>query len=84
MKKIILLLALTCLFTVKATSQEIYKEVNRIMHHAEAIKKDTSKDIEERKVATFKVDAIFYLLTKAAQTDGFTEFETWQTNQCHD
>ena len=45
MKKIILLLALTCLFTVKATSQEIYKEVNRIMHHAEAIKKDTSKEI---------------------------------------
>ena len=75
MKKIIMLLALTCLFTVKATSQEIYKEVNRIMHHAEAIKKDTSKDSEERKVATFKVDAIFYLLTKAAQTDGFTEFE---------
>ena len=39
MKKIIMLFALMCLYTINATSQEIYKEVNRIMHNAETIKK---------------------------------------------
>ncbi|MDD7597259.1 MAG: hypothetical protein SPJ90_08660 [Prevotella sp.] len=81
MKKIIMLLAFTCTFAVNAMSQEIYNEVNRIMHQAEAIKNDTKRNLEERKIATFKADAIFYLITKAAQNDHFTELELGkQTN----
>ena len=77
----ILFFALTCLFAVNASSQEIYNEVNRIMHNAEAIKKKKKKDIEERKIATFKADAIFYLISKASQEEHFTEYELGnQTN----
>ena len=70
-----MLLAFTCTFAVNAMSQEIYNEVTRIMHQAEAIKNDTKRNLEERKIATFKADAIFYLITKAAQNDHFTELE---------
>ena len=44
MKKIVMLLAFTCMFAVNAASQEIYKEVNRIMHQAEAIKNDAKRN----------------------------------------
>ena len=81
MKKIIMLFALMCLYTINATSQEIYKEVNRIMHNAETIKNDTKRNLEERKIATFKADAIFYLLSKAAENNHFTEYDLGkQTN----
>lgn len=81
MKKIVMLLAFTCMFAVNAASQEIYKEVNRIMHQAEAIKNDAKRNLEERKIATFKADAIFYLISKAAQNEHFTELELGkQTN----
>lgn len=81
MKKVIMFFALTCLFAVNATAQEIYKEVNRIMHQAETIKKDAKRGLEERKIATFKADAIFYLISKAAQDAHFTELELGkQTN----
>ncbi len=78
MKKIIIFLALTFLFVVKVSSQTIFKEVNRIMRQAEAIKNDTKKNIEERKIATFKADAIFYLITKASKEEYFTELELGQ------
>lgn len=81
MKKIVMLLAFTCMFAVNAASQEIYKEVNRIMHQAESIKNDAKRNLEERKIATFKADAIFYLISKAAQNEHFTELELGkQTN----
>lgn len=81
MKKIVMILAFTCMFAVNAASQEIYKEVNRIMHQAEAIKNDAKRNLEERKIATFKADAIFYLISKAAQNEHFTELELGkQTN----
>ena len=76
-----MLLAFTCMFAVNAASQEIYKEVNRIIHQAEAIKNDAKRNLEERKIATFKADAIFYLISKAAQNEHFTELELGkQTN----
>lgn len=63
------------MFTIKAASQAIIKEVRRIMYQAELVKNDTKRSIEERKIATFKADAIFYLITKAAKTEHFTEYE---------
>lgn len=81
MKKMILFIALTSMFAVHANSQVIFNEVNRIMHRAESIKNDKSKDLNDRKIATFKADAIFYLLSKASEDPKFTEYELGkQTN----
>ena len=43
MKKMMLTLMLLCTFALNASSQEIYKEVKRIMQKQEAIKNDTGK-----------------------------------------
>lgn len=48
------------------------------MQQANTIKKDKSKSLEERKIATFKSDALFYLITKAKQADNFSEYELGQ------
>jgi len=78
MKKIVLLFAFLCTMAFSATAQEIFKEVNSIMDKQEAIKKDTKRGLEERKIATFKSDAIFYMIMKAKDTSNFSERQLGQ------
>ena len=91
MKKTVLIMALglltaTGVFAQTESKPEIKKnpiieEVMNIERKELAIKNDTTKDLETRKVATFKADAIYYLMMKAGQTDGFTDRELGtQTN----
>lgn len=78
MKKIVLSLMLMSAFTLTASSQEIYKEVRRILQQEEAIKNDVSKSLDARKVATFKWDAIYYIIMKAAESSDFTTYQLGQ------
>ncbi|MCH4147476.1 MAG: hypothetical protein LKG25_02575 [Prevotella sp.] len=75
MKKVILSLMLMFAFTLTASSQEIYKEVKRIMQNEEAIKNDKTKNMDERKIATFKWDAIYYMIMKSGDEKDFTTYE---------
>ena len=43
------------------------------MEKNKTAKFDTKKSLQERKLATFKYDAIYYLIMKAAEADSFTE-----------
>lgn len=72
MKKIFITLMLFCSFAMQSTAQEIYEEVKNILVSYETEKNDTLKNIELRKIATFKYDAIYYMLLK---TEGETERE---------
>ena len=76
-KKIMLFCALFCAFVMNANAQEeeIYNEVKNLMNAAEAVAADKSLGIEERKVACFKYDALYYLLEIGGQTEGFTVYE---------
>lgn len=78
MKKLLLSLTLLVAFTLTASSQEIYKEVRRIMQQEEAIKNDASKSLDARKIATFKWDAIYYIIMKAGESDSFTSYQVGQ------
>ena len=78
MKKLFTTMLLVSIFAVQAQSQEIYKEVKRLMQTFENISSDTKRDIQERKVAVFKADALYYLINKAGMTDGFTEYQLGQ------
>lgn len=74
MKKIILTLVLCAFAFTGMQAQEILKEVKSIEQKQLDIKNDATKSLEVRKVASFKADAIFYLVLKSSQTDGFTEY----------
>ena len=78
MKKLFTTMLLVSIFAVQAQSQEIYKEVKRLMQTFENISSDTKRNIQERKVAVFKADALYYLIDKAGSTDGFTEYQLGQ------
>lgn len=81
MKKLILMMALLCITTINVSAQDIFNEVKRIQKDAESVAADTTKDLEVRKIACFKYDAIFYLIDKASQEETFTEYELGvQTN----
>ncbi len=81
MKKILLTLILVCTFSAGTQAQEIYKEVKNLQSKVEAIVNDESKDMETRKVACFKYDAIYYLIDKASKEETFTEYDLGvQTN----
>ena len=56
---IILLMALT--MTQGAYSQKVYKEIMKL---SQDVANDESKDLQTRKVATFKVDALVYMAMK--------------------
>ena len=56
---IILLMALT--MTQGAHSQGVYKEIMKL---SQDVANDESKDLQTRKVATFKVDALVYMAMK--------------------
>lgn len=66
-------LILACLTIAGIQAQEIVKEVQNIEQQQLAIKNDTKKPLNVRLVATFKADALYYLVLKASQTEGFTE-----------
>lgn len=57
MKRILFTLALIATLT-SASAQEAYNEAIQM---AKAAADDTSKSLEERKIATFKKDALYYL-----------------------
>ncbi|MCI6549676.1 MAG: hypothetical protein MR450_02310 [Prevotella sp.] len=81
MKKLLLSLILICAVASSVPAQDIYNEVKHILQEVEKIKYDTSKNIEDRKIAAFKWDAIYYMIMKAAADDKFTEVELGkQTN----
>jgi hypothetical protein len=55
--------------------------VRRIEKEAKAFANDTKNNLEARKIATFKYDAIYYLIDKASQEPIFSEYELGvQTN----
>ncbi len=65
MKKIYVLLLLGGWMATCAMAQDIYQEVKTMRENYKAIANDQSKSLEERKLATFKFDAIWYLETRA-------------------
>lgn len=81
MKKLFIILALVCISVLSTSAQEIYDEVRRIEKEAKAFANDTKNNLEARKIATFKYDAIYYLIDKASQEPLFSEYELGvQTN----
>lgn len=61
MKKVIFTALLLCITVFSASAQEVYKEILRLSKN---IAKDTKKDLESRKIATFKVDELQYMAMK--------------------
>ncbi|WP_278887741.1 hypothetical protein [Leyella stercorea] len=81
MKKLFIILALVCMSVLSTSAQEIYDEVRRIEKEAKVFANDTKNNLEARKIATFKYDAIYYLIDKASQEPLFSEYELGvQTN----
>ena len=81
MKKLFIILALVCMSVLSTSAQEIYDEVRRIEKEAKTFANDTKNNLEARKIATFKYDAIYYLIDKASQEPLFSEYELGvQTN----
>lgn len=75
MKKLLFTIVMAILCTVNGYSQEIYNEVKALQKHEESIVNDTTKNIEVRKVACFKYDALYYLIDKAGNDETFTEYD---------
>lgn len=81
MKKILTSLIMLLYMTAPASAQDIFNEVMRIQKEVETLANDTTKNLDLRKVACFKYDAIYYLVDKASQEELFTEYELGlQTN----
>lgn len=81
MKKLFIILALVFMSVLSTSAQEIYDEVRRIEKEAKAFANDPKNNLEARKIATFKYDAIYYLIDKASQEPLFSEYELGvQTN----
>lgn len=81
MKKILTSLIMLLYMTVPTSAQDIFNEVMRIQIEVETLANDTTKNLDLRKVACFKYDAIYYLVDKASQEELFTEYELGlQTN----
>lgn len=75
MKKLFMTLIFICTAMTSVSAQDIYNEVKRIEKQAETLANDTTKNLNERKIACFKYDAIYYLIDKASQDDNFTEYQ---------
>lgn len=75
MKKILFTLALALFSAASLPAQEIYNEVKKIEKDVHTFANDTTQNLEARKIATFKYDAIYYLIDKASQEPLFTEYE---------
>lgn len=77
MKRVVFTL-LSCLFAITISAQDIYKEVKKLRANAEAFMNDTTNNLEARKIACFKNDALYYLVEKASKEDSFTEYQLGQ------
>lgn len=64
MKKIIAVFIFFSVFIVKANAQKVYQEILRL---SENVAKDKAKDIDSRKIATFKVDGLKYMAMKTRE-----------------
>ena len=64
MKKFLLVTALCLLTTVGMKAQDVFKE---LLNNAKAVAEDRSKDIETRKIATFKYDELTYMAMKVRE-----------------
>lgn len=64
MKKLLLTLAIALCTQLTAGAQEVYKEILKL---SEAVANDKQKDIEARKIATFKVDELNYMAMKTRE-----------------
>ncbi len=59
MKKFIILMFVGCIsFAMNSQAQEVWKEVRRL---AKEVADNTEKDLQTRKIATFKIDALDYM-----------------------
>lgn len=61
--------------SIGAQAQDIFNEVKSLQKSYQSFSEDTTQNIEKRKIAIFKADAIYYLTEKAAQTEDFTEYQ---------
>lgn len=73
MKKLTLCLFMLFGMLISVSAQDIYNEVVRMQKDFKTIKEDKSKKLEERQVASFKWDAIEYMLYKGREDSTFTE-----------
>lgn len=64
MKKLIMTMALCFAFALSGSAQDVYKEILRLSRETA---EDKSKDLQTRKVATFKVDALEYMLRATSE-----------------
>lgn len=66
MKKTIMTLVLLCFAICQASAQDIFKEVKNLMDNYQKVKNDTTQNLDVRKIATFKWDAIYYMVYQAS------------------
>ena len=71
-------MALCLMSFTSVSAQAIYNEVNKIMQQAEKVKNDTTKDMQLRLIATFKSDAIYYMILQSSKDSTFTEYTLGQ------
>ena len=64
MKRILFILILLCGWGVSLSAQEVYQEIMRL---SKKVAEDKLKDLETRKVATFKVDELKYMAMKTRE-----------------
>lgn len=64
MKKFLLVLSFAATCVLNTNAQEVYKEILNI---SEKAANDKTKDIETRKIATFKVDELKYMVMKTRE-----------------
>lgn len=64
MKKLFLTMALCLTATLCVSAQDVYKEILRLSRETAD---DTSKDLQTRKVATFKVDELEYMMQRTRE-----------------
>ena len=64
MKRKLFILILLCGWGISLSAQEVYQEIMRL---SKKVAEDKSKDLETRKVATFKVDELKYMAMKTRE-----------------
>ena len=74
MKKYVLTIVFACMVAANVSAQAIYKEAVAMKANVEKLMNDSTQNMQTRKVACFKNDALYYLIDKAADTPDFTEY----------
>lgn len=59
-------LMLFCAIIAQASAQDIFNEVKHLMDGYQKVKNDTTQNLDVRKIATFKWDAIYYMVYQAS------------------